>query len=198
MKIGLDGNEANIENRVGSGKYAFELIKQFANLAKYSSSERSESRSSNKKNSRQARTITNFVIYLKQKPLGDLPDESANFKYKVFGPKFLWTQFALPIHLTFGRRPDIFFSMSHYGPRFSPVPYVVTIFDLSYIHYPGLFNKRDLYQLTNWTKYSIKSAKHLFTISKSTKDDIVKNYGIDPTKITVTYIGYDKNLFKPQ
>ena len=78
MKIGLDGNEANIENRVGSGKYTYELIKQFANLAKYSSSERSESRSSNKKNSRQARTITNFVIYLKQKPLGDLPGESAN------------------------------------------------------------------------------------------------------------------------
>ena len=111
------------------------LIWQFANLAKYSSSERSESRSSNKKNSRQARTITNFVIYLKQKPLGDLPGESANFKYKVFGPKFLWTQFALPLRLTFGKRPDLFFSMSHYGPRFSPVPYVVTIFDLSYLHY---------------------------------------------------------------
>ena len=30
MKIGLDGNEANIENRVGSGKYAYELIKQFS------------------------------------------------------------------------------------------------------------------------------------------------------------------------
>src|SRR3989344_8152781 len=175
MKIGLDGNEANIENRVGSGKYAHELIKQFSQNKKYE-----------------------FEVFLKQIPLSDLPKESENFKYKVFGPKFLWTQFALPIHLTFGSRPDIFFSMSHYGPRFSPVPYVVTIFDLSYIHYPGLFNKGDLYQLTNWTKYSIKSAKHIFAISKSTKDDIIKNYGVDPSKITVTYIGYDKNLFKPQ
>ena len=152
MKIGLDGNEANIENRVGSGKYAHELIKQFSQNKKYE-----------------------FEVFLKQIPLSDLPKESENFKYKVFGPKFLWTQFALPIHLTFGRRPDIFFSMSHYGPRFSPVPYVVTIFDLSYIHYPGLFNKGDLYQLTNWTKYSIKNCKHIFAISKSTKNDIVKN-----------------------
>jgi len=198
MKIGLDGNEANTENRVGSGKYAYELIWQFANLAKYSSSERSESRSSNKKNSRQARTITSFVVYLKQKPLSELPKESKNFKYKVFGPKFMWTQFALPIHLTFGKKPDVFFSMSHYGPRFSPVPYVITIFDLSYLHYPELFNKGDLYQLTNWTKYSIKGAKHILAISKSTKDDIVKNYGVDPKKITVIYIGYDKKLFKHQ
>ena len=182
MKIGLDGNEANIGSRVGSGKYVYELIKQF--------SQNKQSFSTNKK--------YEFEVFLKQIPLSDLPKESENFKYKVFGPKFLWTQFALPIHLTFGRRPDVFFSMSHYGPRFSPVPYVITIFDLSYLHYPQLFNKDDLYQLTNWTKYSIKGAKHIFAISKSTKDDIVKNYGVDSKKITVTYIGYDQKLFKPQ
>ena len=175
MKIGLDGNEANIENRVGSGKYVYELIKQFSQNKKYE-----------------------FEVFLKQNPLSDLPKETKNFKYNVFGPKFLWTQFALPMHLTFGKRPDLFFSMSHYGPRFSPVPYVITIFDLSYLHYPELFRKNDLYQLTNWTKYSIKNSKHIFAISKSTKEDIIKNYGVDPSKITVIYIGYDKNLFKPQ
>lgn len=182
MLIGLDGNEANVENRVGSGKYAYELIKQF--------SQNKQSFSTNKK--------YEFEVFLKKKPLSDLPKESKNFKYKFFGPKFMWTQFALPIHLTFGRRPDLFFSLSHYGPRFSPVPYVITIFDLSYLHYPRLFKKDDLYQLKNWTKYSIKGAKHIFAISKSTKEDIIKNYGIDPKKITVTYIGYDQKLFKPQ
>src|SRR3989344_324395 len=175
MKIGLDGNEANIENRVGSGKYVYELIKQFSQNKKYE-----------------------FEVFLKQNPLSDLPKESKNFKYRVFGPKPMWTQFALPTHLTFGKRPDIFFSMSHYGPRFSPIPYVITIFDLSYLHYPQLFNKNDLHKLTNWTKYSIKGAKHILAISKSTKDDIVKNYAVDPEKITVTYIGYDGKLFKPQ
>src|SRR3989344_6091001 len=175
MKIGLDGNEANIENRVGSGKYVYELIKQFSQNKKYE-----------------------FEVFLKQNPLSDLPKESKNFKYKVFGPKLLWTQFTLPMHLTFGKRPDLFFSMSHYGPRFSPVPYVITIFDLSYLHYPELFNKDDLHKLTNWTKYSIKGAKHILARSKSTKDDIVKNYAVDPKKITVTYIGYDKKLFKHQ
>jgi len=182
MVIGIDGNEANVKHRVGSGQYAFELLHQFAKSEKY-----------------------HFLVYLKDKPLFDLPKESVNFKYKVFGPKRLWTQFALPISLTFslsrhsaGQKPDVFFSMTHYGPRFSKVPYVVTIHDLSYLRYPEMFKKNDLYQLTNWTKYSVKNAAHIIAVSQTTKDDIVKNYHVSPSKITVTYEGYDENRFEPQ
>ncbi|OGD88785.1 hypothetical protein A3D81_01370 [Candidatus Curtissbacteria bacterium RIFCSPHIGHO2_02_FULL_40_17] len=175
MQIGLDGNEANVKNRVGSGVYALELLKEF----------------SKDKNHQ-------FLVYLKEKSLPDLPKESANFTYKVFGPKKLWTQFALSLKLFFGKKPDIFFSMGHYGPRFSKVPYVITIHDLSYLHYPQMFKKNDLYQLVNWTKYSVKTAAHIVTVSETTKKDIIENYSLDPSKITVTYEGYDKSRFKPQ
>lgn len=177
MLIGVDGNEANVKDRVGSGQYAFELLHQFAGMAGTNS----------------------FMIYLKEKSLADLPKESSHFKYLVFGPNKLWTQFALPIKLVIAKhRPDVFFSIAHYGPRFSRVPYVVTIHDLSYLHFPQMFRKSDLYQLTSWTKYSIKNAAHLIAVSRTTKDDIVKNYGIDTAKITVTYEGYDKDRFNPQ
>lgn len=175
MLIGIDGNEANVALRVGSGKYAFELLRQF---------------SRNKNH--------HFVIYLKEKPLPDLPKETGSFKYKVFGPKKLWTQFALPLNLFFGKKPNVFFSTAHYAPRFSSVPYVVTIHDLSYLHYPNLFKKNDLYQLINWTKYSIENASKAIAVSQVTKDDIVKNYRISPSKISVTYEGYDQQKFKPQ
>ncbi len=175
MNIGLDGNEANVGARVGSGQYAASMLGEFAKVNNH-----------------------NFIVYLKEKPLADLPKETANFKYKVFGPKKLWTQLALPLKLTFGSKPDIFFTLGHYGPRFSKIPYVVTIFDLSYIHYPNLFNKNDLYQLVNWSKYSIKKSKHIFAISESTKKDLVKNFKIDSSKISVTYMGYDQQTFKPQ
>jgi glycosyltransferase involved in cell wall biosynthesis len=52
-------------------------------------------------------------------------------------------------------------------------------------------------QLKSWTKYSIKKSAHILTISESSKKDIVKFYGIPPQKITVTYIGYDTETFKP-
>ncbi|MEK9147236.1 MAG: glycosyltransferase family 1 protein [Patescibacteria group bacterium] len=173
--IGIDGNEANVKNRVGTGLYAYELLKQFAKDKNHS-----------------------CLIYLKDSPLSDLPKETGNFNYKVFGPKKLWTQFALPFKLTFGPKINVFFSMAHYGPRFSKVPFVVTIHDLSYLHFPEMFKKNDLYQLTSWSKYSIKNAAHIIAVSKTTKEDIIKNYNIDPSKITVTYEGYDKNRFEPQ
>lgn len=197
MIIGIDGNEANVKNRVGSGIYAYELIKQFVKLsAKRYSGEQSDSRIIST-DSGQAR-MTSFVVYLKEKPQEDFPKETENFKYFVFGPKKFWTQFALPIKLTFGSKPNVFFSPAHYGPRFSKIPYVVTIHDLSYLHFPELFRHEDLLQLTNWSKYSIKNSAAIIAPSKSTKEDIVKNYSVSPDKITVTYEGYNKEVFKAQ
>lgn len=175
MTFGIDANEANVKNRVGSGVYAYELLKQF-------------SKSTNHE----------FLVYLKEKPLPDLPKEAENFKYVVFGPKKFWTRIALPLKLAIGPKIDVFFTLGHYGPRFSKIPYAITIFDLSYLHFPQLFKKSDLYQLVNWSKHSILNSKHIFTISQSSKKDIIKNYDVNPSKITVTYPGYDTNRFKPQ
>src|SRR3989338_4930374 len=118
MHIGLDGNEANVKNRVGSGVYAYEILKEFSKFKNHQ-----------------------FTVYLKEKPQDDLPGETGKFQYRVFGPKKLWTRFALPLKLIFNPKVDIFFSLGHYGPRFSRVPYAVTIFDLSYLHFPELFKK---------------------------------------------------------
>ncbi len=172
MLIGVDGNEANVKNRVGSGQYTFELLKEFSKDKSH-----------------------RFIVYLKDKPQPDLPK---NLDYKVFGPNKFWTQFALPLNLTFGQKPDVFFSPAHYGPRFSRVPYVVTIHDLSYLHFPELFKKNDLYQLTSWSKYSIISSVHIIAVSQTTKEGIVKFYNVQPSKITVSYEGYDKERFFPQ
>lgn len=175
MIIGLDGNEANVKNRVGSGRYVYELLKEFA------------------------KTKDNqFIIHLKTDPLPDLPEKTANFSYKVFGPSKLWTQFALPVKLTLSTKLNVFASLGHYGPRFSRIPYVITIHDLSYLHFPQMFKKEDLYQLTNWSKYSIENSAHVIAVSQCTKDDIVKNYKVDPKKISVTYEGYDKKNYYPQ
>jgi len=61
--------------------------------------------------------------------------------------------------------------------------------DLSYIHFPELFTKHDLYQLVNWTKYSAKQAKKIFTISNFSRDDIIKTYGKNPKDVVTTYLG---------
>jgi glycosyltransferase involved in cell wall biosynthesis len=169
MIIGIDGNEANTDNKVGIGEYAFELLTQFKQY--------------------QVSSIK-YQVYLKNIPNSELPKESEGWRYRVFGPGKLWTQWRLPLDLYLHKpRPDIFFSPSHYAPRFSPVPTLISIMDLSYIHFPDMFKKSDLYQLKNWTEYSVKKAKAVFTISNSSKNDIIKTYGIDDNSVYVVYPG---------
>ncbi|MFH1833039.1 MAG: glycosyltransferase family 1 protein [Candidatus Levyibacteriota bacterium] len=169
MLIGIDGNEANVEKRVGIGEYAYELLRQFS---KYQISN------------------IKYQIYLKTKPIDDLPKEREGWRYRIVKPSKLWTQIGLPFDLFWHRpRPDIFFSPTHYAPRFSCVPTIVSIMDLSFIHFPELFKKSDLYQLKNWTAYSVKKASKIFAISQASKDDIIKTYGIPKEKIVVTHLG---------
>ena len=69
MLIGIDGNEANVERKVGIGEYSFELLRQFEEFK-----------------------IPNlqFTIYLKNKPRSDMPRERDGWKYRVIGPKKFW------------------------------------------------------------------------------------------------------------
>lgn len=175
MLIGIDANEANLtRNRVGINQYAFDLLHALYQLP----------------------TSHRFVIYLKTPPLDDLPKEKESWHYRVIPFPKLWTQTRLPFDLyTHSPRPDVFFSMTHYAPRWSPVPTVVAIMDLGFLQTPEQFTAKDFNQLKFWTQYSVKQAAHIVTISEHTKKDIIKYY--DRKNITVTYPGYDQKLFKP-
>ncbi len=171
IKIGIDGNEANVEKRVGVSVYALNLLKYFRKTANRE---------------------TQFNIYLKNPPLNDLPEENKYFKYQYIPGKFLWSQIYLPLYLYRQKNIDVYFSPAHYLPRFCPVPQVVTIHDLAYLYFPDDFTKKDLWQLKNWTSFSIKKAKQIIAVSKTTKKDIVKNYQVEENKIRVIYNGYEK------
>lgn len=179
MKIWIDGYEANVPQRLGSSQVAFELIRHLEEIDHGN----------------------DYTILLPAPPLEDLPKERGGWKYKILKPKRLWTKIALPLALyTAKQKPDIIFSPTHYIPRFAPgrVKRVVTIFDLSFLHSPESFLKKDLWQLKNWTKFSVENADHIITISKFSKQDIVSQYGMDKNKITVAYPGYDKEKYKIQ
>ena len=117
----------------------------------------------------------NYLIYLPQKPTKDMPQERENWKYKVIGAKKAWTLTSLSFEL-FKKQsnPDVFFSPTHY---------------VSYLHFPNMFAKKDLYQLKFWGGLSIKKAKKIITISNSSKSDIIKEYGISSDKVVVVYPG---------
>ncbi len=166
MIIGIDGNEANQSEKVGVGYFAYNLLSALYN----------------------ADLKNNYWIYLKSTPRADLPPTRDNWHYVVCGPKKFWTRFALPLKLyTQSIKLDLFFSPSHYTPLFCPVPKIVSIMDLGYLDSPKQFTPKDLNQLKSWTEQSLKTSKHIVTISKFCKNDLIAKYKISQSKITVVY-----------
>jgi len=171
MIIGVDGNEANVDRQVGVSVYALNLLRHFQKIA--------DGR-------------TQFRIFLRESARQFLPPANEYFRYVIIKGRFFWSQLFLPLHLAINKPVDVFFSPAHYAPRFCPVPLVVTIHDLSYFYYPDEFLKKDLYKLQNWTEYSVRKAKKIIAVSKTTMKDLVKHCAVPENKISVIYNGYEK------
>jgi len=171
ISIAIDGNEANVTQRVGSNVYAFEIIKALEKITRH-------------------QQAYQFTILLAQVPISDLPKPRSGWKYQVIGPKIFWTQLGEPIYLYHHQTEfQVLFAPGHYAPRFCPIPYVSSVMDLAYLHFPQQFRSHDLLQLSNWTKYSVKHARKVIAISEFTKQDIVKHYHKKSRDVVVAYPG---------
>lgn len=168
MIIGIDGNEANVAERVGVSWYVFNILHEL-----------------------RQQTEQKVVVFLRESPRDDMPKENESFSYEVVPGKFLWSQIFLPINLFLKHRNlSVFLSPAHYAPRWCPVPTVVVIHDLSFFYYPESFLKKDLYQLRAWTQYSVKQAAHVITVSETTRKDVLLHYRIPENKVTTVHNGF--------
>ena len=140
LRIAIDGNDANVSQRVGSNVYNFQVLQELWNLT------RDEKK-------------YDCTVLLAAPQKDDFPPERKNWRYEVVTPKRFWTQWALPWHLFwFQKSYDVYYTTSHYAPRLSAVPYVNTIHDLAFLEFPTQFDRKDLFQLKNWTAYKIGRA----------------------------------------
>ena len=171
MTIGIDGNEANVSERVGVSMYTLNLLKEF-----------------HKNASKQTR----FVIYLRKPPLSDLPEQNEYFKYVVIPDSVAWSQIFFPAYLATHKKPDVLFCPAHYIPRFSSVKTVVAIHDVAYFYFPEEFLKKDLYKLKNWTSYALSRSRKVISVSENTKKDIIKFYKTSEEKIEVIHNGFNQ------
>lgn len=179
MRIGIDGNEANIANRVGVNQYAAQLLKALYKLPEARKHE--------------------WVVYLKDEPLNHLPKAREDWKYKVLPGGGFWVLRKLMPHLWFSKeRPDVFFTPSHYTPPLLPIPMVMSVMDLGYLRFPEQFRKYDFYQLKYWGQWSMRLAKKILAISESTKKEIIDHYPWVSGKVVVTYPGYDRERYDPR
>lgn len=169
VQIAIDGNEANVAQRVGSNAYAFKILQQLELILRQ-------------------RPEIEVTVLLSAKPKDDLPVERVGWRYRSFGPAAFWTQYALPVHLfRYQKEYDVLYTPGHYAPRVSPIPYVSSVMDLAFLYFPEQFKKKDYLQLREWTRYSVEHARKVIAISQYTKDDVMKQYHLHSNQIVVAH-----------
>jgi len=90
-------------------------------------------------------------------------------------PAEIWRRGADVVHMQYILPPIL--------PRCATV---LTVHDISFEHYPGVFKRTELIRDKVLVPYSARRADVVLTVSEFTKADLVRRYGIEPEKIVVT------------
>lgn len=149
-----------------------------------------------------------------------LPDADPDFFYTVFaGPqatppvhervavrraawntesplrRILWEQIAQPLALR-RLRPDLAHGLAFVLPLLSRRPSVVTVYDLSFVHYPHLLPVARRWYLRLFARWSCGRARRVIAISHSTARDLAQTFGLTPQRIDVAAPGVGEQ-FRP-
>jgi glycosyltransferase involved in cell wall biosynthesis len=109
--------------------------------------------------------------------------------------RILWEQFIQPLAL---RRAgvDLLHALAFVAPLAVPCPFVVTVYDLSFIRYPEAFRPFNRWYLRQFTANSVKRARAVIAISESTRQDVINFLGAPPERVHTIYCGADAQ-FRP-
>jgi len=106
-----------------------------------------------------------------------------------------WFDYALP--RAFKKyKIDVFFSPESYLSLTTKVPTLMVTHDLCFLHYPNDYKSAHLNYLKKHGPLFHERANHVVAVSESTKQDIIAQYDLDSSKITVAY-NAARDIFKP-
>jgi glycosyltransferase involved in cell wall biosynthesis len=111
--------------------------------------------------------------------------------------RILWEQFIQPFALS-QERIDLLHALAFAGPLAISIPWIVTVYDLSFIRYPQLFNASNRIYLTWAVRQSVRRANRIIVISESTKRDLAQMFGAPADKIVVVYCGAEPSFAPSQ
>ena len=104
--------------------------------------------------------------------------------------RIAWEQAALPLDLA-GARIDLLHALGYVAPFGWRGRTVVTVYDLSFLRYPELFNRGNRYYLRTFTPPSVRRADHVITISEHTRRDVIELCGVAPERVTSIHLAAD-------
>ena len=178
MTIGIDASPAARKEKTGVEWYTYHLLHEFMKQD----------------------TDNEYTLYTSQ-PFSDEEKAtwSKHFKEKVLRSptKWFWSSTCLLWELLWSKPDRLFIPSDAMPPLVHPSYTVITIHDVAFIPYKKIYEWKR-YQYLYWTTwYATKRAHTILTISEFSKQEIIKYYHVDPSRITVVYNGYDHETYVP-
>lgn len=180
MKVALELQPC-LKNRSGIGIYTYELSKR---LQQYGNIE----------------LIGDIFNFIDRNDLTkDLEGLNFNkhtcklFPYGIY--RRIWHYAPIKYNRLFTRSADITHFFNFIVPPRVEGKIVNTVHDLTYHFFPETMDKKNFKRITNDIQYSIERADRIVTISECSKQDIIKEFGIDEKKIEIIYPGVDYERF---
>lgn len=109
--------------------------------------------------------------------------------------RIAWEQTAWPWRLR-QDEVDLVHGMAFATPLLSKRPSVVTVYDLSFMHYPHTFPAMQRRYLTWMTRLACQRARRIITISDSSRQDVHRFFGVPLARIDVVLPGVD-SVYQP-
>lgn len=177
MLIGIDASRATKEQKTGTEYYSEQIIYWLSKI--------------DSKNQ--------YILYSPVAPNGKLINLPKNFHWKIMPFPKLWSQIRLSWELVSGSpKPDVIFEPAHTIPFIHPKNIIVTLHDLGFKYFPELYTPLERKYHNFCMNFSARNAKKIITPSLYTKNDLVKTYHINPSKITVIHHGYNQEIYQPK
>lgn len=88
-------------------------------------------------------------------------------------------------------RADAWFGPANVLPPALPRPMVVTIHDLNFLTVPGAYDRGYTRYAARTFRLSARRATRVVANSKSTRDQVIKLFDLDPARVSVVYPGAD-------
>ena len=168
MRIGIDAREL-CGHPTGVGRYLAGMLRQWRDAA-------------------EARRHT-FLLYSHQ-PLTGVDASHVSQRPVGGNGGTRWEQITLPRALA-ADRTDVLFAPGYTAPYFAGIPVVVAIHDVSFAAHPEWFSWRQGLRRRTLTRAAARRARAVITISNFSRDEIVRHFGIDASKIKVIPPGID-------
>jgi glycosyltransferase involved in cell wall biosynthesis len=102
--------------------------------------------------------------------------------------RIVWEQIAQPWQLG---EFDLVHEMAFVAPMIMPRPFVVTVYDLTFVRYPERLPRSRRVYLQLMTRLTCQRAKRVIAISQSTADDLVTLLNVPRHKIDLAVPGID-------